>query len=361
MKHYLDQFMLPEPTEPVVNEDTGALNNIASLIAKVPASAIVFNGVAPSVSGIADGRIIPGRRLHLIAAGGPLAILNESALSIEKNRITTGGDDIEIPEGGAAWIVYDSAALRWRVALPGAAGAAGADGAPGEPGEDGASLPIEVVTADYNGWAASVAPYPANGMIRIPTVAGDGDNTNDANYRTVVSAYFDSVSRPAITTYHYSSSSAVDLLIGGRWDLSEGTPRFATIGFWATSLTMKTNHIRHYVSATGIIADDKTARMATSDATPTNILSSVGANKVNHRDVILTASTSTECAVWKFSCSFEGTTALDAGDLVASYHRYSAGASTWAAVLTASGALQCTGQAATGIEWRVRDALQYHV
>lgn len=99
----------------IANSGTGTLNNIASLDGATKASAIRFTGVAPTVTGIANGA--DKRWLLLLATGGPLIIANESGSSTAANRIITGtGGDLTIADEGTALLAYDPTSSRWRVA-----------------------------------------------------------------------------------------------------------------------------------------------------------------------------------------------------------------------------------------------------
>lgn len=102
---WLDDFFLNEVTTPLTNTGTGALPNVESLtLGGQKVSAIYFEGVAPDVSGIGGGT--PGRRIHMIASGGPLIVEDESSLSLAANRIRTGtGAPVEVPQYGAIWLV----------------------------------------------------------------------------------------------------------------------------------------------------------------------------------------------------------------------------------------------------------------
>lgn len=131
---WLDALFASEVTTALTNDGTGRLDNITSTRATdrtvarrdiEAVSTIVFTGVAPDVTGIADGVLFDmPRRIHLVAAGGPLVLEDESPFSDVENRIVTGtGGNVEIAEGSAAWLVYASS--RWR--LSGGSGGGGGE------------------------------------------------------------------------------------------------------------------------------------------------------------------------------------------------------------------------------------------
>jgi hypothetical protein len=129
---WLEPYFVPEMTEPLEQSGTCSLHNIPSTFGTGPgrqaASQIVCTGLAPDIDGILDGDALPGRRVHILASGGPVVIVEEGSGSAAENRISTGEGNVEIPQGAAAWLVYDLAALRWRLSIGGARGTAGIDG-----------------------------------------------------------------------------------------------------------------------------------------------------------------------------------------------------------------------------------------
>jgi hypothetical protein len=200
--------------------------------------------------------------------------------------------------------------------------------------------------------------FPTVGAIRTDTQVGDGDTTNEANYRWIGVTRIGSANVPYIGSYAYASG-AKDLLLGGRWDHVVGTTTtFDSVLVIPPLVTFKGQRFRYYTSTTSELADDRNALVTLTDANPTTVLSSgIGSKKVYQFDVIITASSTTEAAVWKFSVAWEETTAINAADLTTPvYERKSAGASGWSASITAGGAVQVT--AANGVKVQVRSALQ---
>lgn len=158
--HWMDPYFVPEPTEPVVDDRTGQLNDVKSTIGSWPASAIVFTGVTPfvSVSGIADGDLRPGRRVHLIAQGGPIVIQEESGLSRPRNRIVTGEGNLEVAQGKAVFLVWSTISERWHVAI-------GSNGLLGPGGADGLSV--------YSGAGAPSSGLGVDGETYVDVASGD--------------------------------------------------------------------------------------------------------------------------------------------------------------------------------------------
>lgn len=99
---WLDEFFRNEVTPPLINNGTGALPNVNTFDnSGDDVSSIRFTGVAADISGLIGGT--PGRRIHIIAEGGPVVIEEESSSSLVPNRIKTGGGgNITIPHGSAA-------------------------------------------------------------------------------------------------------------------------------------------------------------------------------------------------------------------------------------------------------------------
>lgn len=116
---WLSEEFAPEATPPTDITATGTINDLPmtdGLGGRV--SAIRFTGAAPRVAGIVPFPDVDGARLHVVAIGGPLVLVNDSASSTATNRILTGsGADVTVPQGTAAWLLYDETAQRWRVTV----------------------------------------------------------------------------------------------------------------------------------------------------------------------------------------------------------------------------------------------------
>ncbi len=142
LQTFLDASFSHEPTEPLVVTETGALHEVRSLRGNEAVSALRFEGAAPDVGGILDREAVPGRRLALLAAGGPLVVVEEDPLAPAPARIKTGVGNVEIPQGSTAWLVSDDKGRRWSLA-------SGAGGGPGG-GESGPFV-LSGTTAPDNG------------------------------------------------------------------------------------------------------------------------------------------------------------------------------------------------------------------
>jgi hypothetical protein len=94
---------------------------------------------------------------------------------------------------------------------------------------------------------ATGGSYPSYGFYRAAALAGDGDNTLDANYQIVAATQINSETVPIIGTYA-NSDGTKDLVIGGRfdWDTEE---TFQSITAWGDRFSLKIARFRYFKNA----------------------------------------------------------------------------------------------------------------
>jgi hypothetical protein len=210
---------------------------------------------------------------------------------------------------------------------------------------------------------ATGGSYPSYGFYRAAALAGDGDNTLDANYQIVAATQINSETVPIIGTYA-NSDGTKDLVIGGRfdWDTEE---TFQSITAWGDRFSLKIARFRYFknAGASTPLCEDFTGDITTSGTGDHTVVTPQGGtfstNKVNKIDAVVWASTSTECASWKFSCTYEGSTPVDSDHLLDPAPVKSAGASAWECELDTSGQVIFSG--ANGVRVTARLAYGYHV
>lgn len=97
---------------PVDNASTGTINDVAT----TTATSIRFSGAAPVVTGFDGGT--NGRRMVVMATGGPLVLRHEDAGSVAANRITTQiSGNVLVPDECSVTLIYDGTTQRWRPVL----------------------------------------------------------------------------------------------------------------------------------------------------------------------------------------------------------------------------------------------------
>lgn len=113
------------PSGTLANASTGAINDAVSTNAGLPVAAMRFTGAAPTLNGIASPT--DARYLVLEAFGGPLILAHEAVGSTAANRIVTSTSaNVTVPQGAAAFLVYDPTSSRWRLSGVGVVGGGGA-------------------------------------------------------------------------------------------------------------------------------------------------------------------------------------------------------------------------------------------
>lgn len=222
MTTWLESFLVPVgPT--MVFVPIGTSHNVPSKVNELEAGTIRFTGVAPTITGIADGS--DGRRLVLRAVNSPLVLANENAGSFAANRIVTGtGGNVTIGQGGAALVVYDSTSGRWSLA----SGSGGGGG--GSPGGSDGSVQIRsgssfggvspgttgnVLQSNGSAWISGPAPGGGGGgltgWVSVTDHGAVGDGTTDdyAAFVAAIAAAGDGVVWVPPGTYRIASNLVI--------------------------------------------------------------------------------------------------------------------------------------------------------